>query len=137
MKHHPATPDLPEVARYRVIFGDCDLMQAMYFANYFRLLEIGRAELFRQIGHPFPDYIARGLFLAVVDARCRYLRSARYDDELIIRAGVTEVKRVTLTVTYAIDRADGVSIAAGNTLHAVLDATGKPVRIPPGIHVTV
>ena len=133
----PATPTLPEVARYRVIFGDCDLMQAMYFANYFRLLEIGRAELFRQIGHAFPDYIARGLFLAVVEANCRYLRSARYDEELIIRAAITEVKRVTLTVTYAIDRTEGAFIATGSTLHAVLDAAGKPVRIPPGIHVTV
>ncbi|MCK6557092.1 acyl-CoA thioesterase [Candidatus Binatia bacterium] len=128
---------LPEVARYRVIFGDCDLMQAMYFAAYFRLLEIGRAELFRQIGHAFPDYIARGLFLAVVEANCRYLRSARYDDELILRAAITEVKRVTLTVTYAIDRADGVAIASASTLHAVLDAAGRPQRIPPGIYVTV
>jgi len=131
-----ATPTLPEVARYRVIFGDCDLMRIMYFANYFRLLEIGRAELFRQIGHAFPTYIARGLYLAVVEANCRYLQSARYDDELIIRAGFADVKRATLTIAYAIDRADGVALATGSTLHAVLDEAGRPQRIPVEIRAT-
>ena len=38
-----------EVARYRVIFGDCDPMKIVYYGNYFRLFEIGRAELFRRI----------------------------------------------------------------------------------------
>jgi len=128
---------LPEVARYRVIFGDCDLMRIMYFANYFRLLEIGRAELFRQIGHPFPTYIAQGRYLAVVEAHCRYVQPARYDDELSIRAGITEVKRATLSITYEINRSDGVALATGSTLHAVLDDAGRPQRIPPGIHVTV
>lgn len=130
-------PAFPEVARYRVIFGDCDLMRIMYFANYFRLLEIGRAELFRRLGHPFPDYIARGLYLAVIEAHCRYLRSARYDDELVIRAGVTDLGRARLTIGYAIDRADGVAIATGTTVHAVLDARGRPQRLPAELRAAV
>jgi acyl-CoA thioester hydrolase len=122
---------LSEVARYRVIFADCDPMRIMYYASYFRLFEIGRAELFRRLGHPFPEYIARGLYLGVIETHCHYLKPARYDDELIIRAAVTEVGRARLHIGYEILHADGQLLARGSTTHAVLNEAGRPQRIPP------
>ncbi len=121
---------LTEVARYRVMFADCDPTRAMYFGSYLRLFEMGRAELFRRLGHPFPEYIARGLYLAVVEAQCQYLRPARYDDELVICAGVVEVGRARLTIAYEVRGADGGVLATGTTRHAVLDESGRPQRIP-------
>jgi len=125
---HPA--GLVEVAGYRVIFADCDPMRIMYYGSYFRLFEIGRAELFRRLGHPFPEYIARGLYLAVVETTCRYLKPVRYDDELLIRAAVTEVRRARLQITYEIAGLDGVVRATRATVHVVLDESGRPQRIP-------
>jgi len=122
---------LIEVAQYRVIFADCDPMRIMYYGSYFRLFEIGRAELFRKLGHPFPEYIARGLYLAVIETACRYVRAVRYDDELIIRAGVADVGRARLEIRYEIAGVDGALRAHGNTVHAVLDEAGRPQRIPP------
>lgn len=121
---------LIEVARYRVLFADCDPMRIMYYGAYLRLFEIGRAELFRMIGHPFPAYIARGLYLGVIETSCRYLKPARYDDELIIRAAVTDVGRARLQIGYAIAARDGVVLATGFTVHAVLNEDGRPQRIP-------
>jgi acyl-CoA thioester hydrolase len=122
---------LIEVARYRVIFADCDPMRIMYYGSYFRLFEIGRAELFRRLGHPFPEYIARGLYLGVIETHCRYVRPARYDDELLIRAGVTDIGRARVEIGYEIAGLDGDLRAAGSTLHAVLNEAGRPQRIPP------
>ncbi len=127
--HDPA-PALRDVARYRVIFADCDPMRVMYHANYLRLFEIGRAELFRQLGHPFPTYIAQGLYLAVVECTCRYKRPARYDDEVIIRAGIASVGRVRLTIAYEAVGLDREVLATGHTLHVVLDEAGRPQRLP-------
>jgi acyl-CoA thioester hydrolase len=121
---------LIEVARYRVIFADCDPMRIMYYGSYFRLFEIGRAELFRRLGHPFPEYIARGLYPAVIETTCRYLRPARYDDELVIRAAATDVRRARLQISYEIAGLDGEVRAIGSTVHAVLDESGRPQRIP-------
>jgi acyl-CoA thioester hydrolase len=123
--------NLIEVARYRVIFADCDPMRIMYYGSYFRLFEIGRAELFRKLGHPFPEYIARGLYLGVIETHCRYVKPARYDDDLIIRAGVTEIGRARLAISYAITGPGGDLRANGATLHAVLNDSGRPQRIPP------
>lgn len=122
--------NLIEVARYRVIFADCDPMRIMYYGSYFRLFEIGRAELFRRLGHPFPEYIARGLYLAVIEATCRYLKPVRYDEELIIRAGVTDVRRARLQINYEVAGPEGDVRAVGSTVHAVLDEAGRPQRIP-------
>ena len=127
MGHTP----LREVARYRVVFADCDPMRIMYYGNYFRLFEIGRAELFRALGHPFPTYIARGLYLGVIETACRYHRPARYDDEVVIRAGVTEVGRARLRIAYEVTAPDGALLASGHTTHAVLNEDGRPQRIPP------
>jgi len=121
---------LIDVARYRVIFADCDPMRIMYYGSYFRLFEIGRAELFRKLGHPFPRYIAQGLYLAVIETSCRYLRAARYDDELIIRAGIGEVGRARMSIHYEVAHAGGETAAQGFTTHAVLNEEGRPQRIP-------
>jgi acyl-CoA thioester hydrolase len=119
-----------EVARYRVIFADCDPMRIMYYASYYRLFEIGRAELFRKLGHPFPTYIAQGLYLGVIESHCRYIKPARYDDELVIRAGVTEVGRARLTISYEVMALDGAQLASGYTTHVVMNEQGRPQRIP-------
>jgi acyl-CoA thioester hydrolase len=124
-------PLLRDVARYRVIFGDCDPMRIMYHANYLRLFEIGRAELFRQLGHPFPTYVAQGLYLAVVEATCRYKKPAQYDDELIIRAGFAAVGRARLTICYEALGPDRTLLASGHTQHSVVDDSGRPRRLPP------
>ncbi len=127
----PAVSSLREVARYRVLFADCDPMRIMYYGSYLRLFEIGRAELFRALGHPFPRYIQEGLYLAVVEVHCRYHRPARYDDVLSIRAGLREVSRARLTIDYEITRGgEPEVVASGFTVHAILNEQGRPVRIP-------
>jgi acyl-CoA thioester hydrolase len=119
-----------DVARYRVLFADCDPMRIMYYAGYYRLFEIGRAELFRLLGHPFPKYIAQGLYLGVIESHCRYMKPARYDDELLIRAAVTDIGRARLTISYEIAALDGAPLASGYTIHAIMNEQGRPVRLP-------
>jgi len=130
-------PTLPETARYRVLFGDCDPMRIVYYANYLRLFEIGRAELFRALGHPFADYVARGLYLAVIEATCRYHAPARYDDEVRIHAGVTQVGRARLRLEYDLRGPTGTRLVTGHTQHAILDDAGRPQRIPAAVRDAV
>jgi acyl-CoA thioester hydrolase len=125
-------PVLTPVARYRVLFADCDPMRIVYYATYFRLFEIGRAELFRGLGHPFKRYVDRGLYLAVIAAECRYRRPARYDDQLDLLAAVAAVGRARLSIVYGVER-DGERLADGRTDHALVDDAGRPQRIPPAV----
>lgn len=126
-------PSLREVARYRVVFADCDPMRIVYYGNYFRMFEIGRAELFRSLGHAFPTYVERGLYLAVLGTSARYHRPARYDDIVHIHAGIASVGRARLEIRYELKSEDGTLLVSGHTDHAILDDDGRPQRMPQEI----
>jgi len=110
--------DLLDVARYRVLFADCDPMRIMYYGSYLRLL-----------GHPFGHYVARGRYLGVIEVTCRYRRPARYDEELVIRAAVASFGRARVEIAYEIAAADGALVAEATTVHALVDDDGRPQRI--------
>lgn len=121
---------LIEVARRRIVFADCNARRVMHYEAYFRLFEIGRAELFRKLGHPFPEYIERGEYLAVFETECRYHKPVVYDDEVVIRAGAAQVGRVWVRVVYEIANAAGELLASGFTSLAAVDTEGRVQRIP-------
>ncbi len=118
-------------ARLRVIYGDTDQMGVVYYANYLRYFEFARSEYFRGKGGSYREMEKDGLFLPVVEATCQYKASARYDDVLVIRTRVSEVKRVTLTFSYEITReGDPTTLCLGKTVHACVDRSGRVCRIP-------
>ena len=123
---------MERVATARVIFGDTDAMGIAYYGNYLRWFEIGRVELLRRRGIVYRDLTRRGVHLPVTRAEVRYLASARYDDALVIRAGIRDLKRASVSFAYRIERDDGTPLAEGSTTHAFTDDRGRIVRVPGG-----
>ena len=122
---------MEHVATVRVIYGDTDAAGIVYYGNYLRWFEIGRAELMRQKGFSYRDVMERdGVLLPVIEAGATYHASARYDDVLRIHAEIREVKGVRLTFGYRIQREDGAVLVTGHTVHAFTGRDGRPVRPP-------
>jgi acyl-CoA thioester hydrolase len=70
-------------------------------------------------------------FLVVAESYCRYKAPAYYDDEIIVRTQVTELRRRSLRFGYEIIRAtDGQVIAEGETGHIVIDSNGRVRSFP-------
>jgi acyl-CoA thioester hydrolase len=117
---------------YRVIFSDTDAMGVVYYANYFEWFEIGRTEFFRSLGVPYKELNARGFVTPVVEAYCKFIKPARYDEILLIDTRVSVFKRATIRFEYSvIQKKDGLKLAEGYTVHAFLNKEdGKIVRIP-------
>lgn len=115
----------------RVRYADTDQMGFAYYAHYLRWFEIGRAELLRSLGWSYRSVEDAGIQLPVLEARCRYLKPARYDDEVVIETGVLEVRRASVRFGYRIVRDPaGERLAVGETEHCFLDREGKPTRPP-------
>jgi acyl-CoA thioester hydrolase len=123
---------MKETARVRVTFADTDAMGVAYYGTYFRWFEIARTELMRATGLAYRGMVDRDLHLPVIEASCRYRRSARYDDLLSLRCAARPLAGVRLRMDYEI-LADDELLAEGHTLHAFTDGTGKPVRPPRDI----
>jgi acyl-CoA thioester hydrolase len=118
----------------RVRYAETDQMGVAHHASYLVWFEAGRTELIRSRGRSYAQIEADGWLLVVVEARCRYLRPARYDEVLTIRTRVGAVGRATLAFEYEVMRnADGDVLARGTTVHAAVDRTGRARRIPEEI----
>lgn len=118
--------------RVRVRYAETDQMGVVYHANYFIWFEVGRVELLRQLGFSYRDMEQNdGCFIAVVDARCRYKAPARYDEEIIVRTHLKNVRESLVHFGYEVVRAnDGTLLAEGETTHIVTDAEMKVTAIP-------
>lgn len=122
----------PIVAELRVIYGDTDQMGVVYYANYFRYFEFSRSEFFRACGGSYVELEKSGFGLPVVEAHCQYKRPARYEDVLTIEVALAQLKRASLRFEYRMARQrDQTLIAVGHTVHACVDAAGKPTGLPP------
>jgi len=118
------------VATLRVIYGDTDAAGIVYYGNYLRWFEVGRAELMRRKGFSYRETMEQGVLLPVIEAGAGYHASARYDDVLRIHAELREIRGVRLTFGYLIERDDGTLLVTGHTVHAFTGRDGKPVRPP-------
>lgn len=124
-------PDATRTTRLRVRYADTDRMGVVYYANYLVWFEVARTEWLRATGGSYRDMEHDGLTLPVIEAHCAYRQPARYDDEVDIAARATLLTPVRIRFDYDVTRAaDGTRAAVGYTIHAAVDAAGKPRRLP-------
>ena len=116
----------------RVRYAETDRMGVVYHANYLVWFEIGRTEFCRARGFAYKEMEENDqAFLVVAESYCRYKAPANYDDLLIIRTHVTELRRRSVRFGYEAIRADdGVIIAEGETGHVVTDMSGRVISMP-------
>jgi acyl-CoA thioester hydrolase len=117
----------------RVIYGDTDKMGVIYYANYFKYFEQGRAELMRSLGIRYRDLeLLRKIFLPVVETRCKYLGPAKYDDLLLVRTRLSRLGTASVWFSYEIVSREGGDriVAEGFTRHAIVNDQWKPIAVP-------
>ncbi len=114
----------------RVRYSETDQMGTFYNSRALEWFEVGRTELLRAIGLPYVDMEKRGAMLPLVEAHVEFDGRARYDDLLKITASVAMEGKARLHFTVDVTHADGRQVAKGYTIHAVTDASGKPIRPP-------
>jgi acyl-CoA thioester hydrolase len=122
-------------SRVRVRYAETDQMGMVYHANHFIWFEIGRVELMRQLGFTYRDMEREhGCLIPVVDARCRYKAPARYDDEIIVRTHLKNVRESVIHFGYQLVRAsDNQVLAEGETTHMIINAKMEAATLPPHI----
>jgi len=126
--NHPVVSE----SRLRVRYAETDQMGVVYHSNHFIWFEVGRVELLRELGFSYRDMEREhNCHLAVVDARCRYRAPASYDDEIIVRTQIKNVRESLVHFGYELLRAsDGQLIAEGETTHIAIDADKRITTFP-------
>jgi len=109
-------------------------MGVVYHARYLVWLDVARCEHLRLTGLSYRELEERGYRLVVAELGMRYLRGARYDDEVRVRCWVRELASRRVTFGYALDRVpDGELLVTATTVMFVLDASMRPARLPDDV----
>lgn len=123
----------------RIYWEDTDAGGIVFYANYLKFFERARTEWLRSLGIGQQQLREQtgGIFV-VTDARLRYLRPARLDDELIVTAQLQETSRASLTIVQQAllnnEQAPNQprALLSEGTIHIgwVDAASMRPARIP-------
>lgn len=107
-------------------------MGVVYHANYIVWMEVGRVEFCRASGLSYREMELDGaLHLAVIEANCRYIAPARYDDEIDIETRIEKATLRGVHFGYVMRHAESNrKLAEGFSRHLFLDHSLKPMRLP-------
>ena len=107
-------------------------MGMVYYANYLVYFERGRTEWLREKGLTYKALEERGVFLPVIECRCKYHASARYDDLITLRTRVSDTGSASIEFSYEITR-DGALLTSGTTRHPFVNRDFRLIRVPAEI----
>ncbi len=121
--------------RFRVRYAETDQMGVVYYANYLIWMELGRAAYCRAAGVRYRDMeLNDRVLLAVVDAHCRYISPARYDEEIVVTTTIASANSRMVEFAYEMRDERGRALAKGETKHIFLSPEMRPVRLPEKYH---
>lgn len=124
--------------RQRVRFGETDMQNVVYYANYLLYAEVGRVAFLRELGILYTDIVAKGLDFTIGEASVRYRAPLRFDEEFDISVRVGEIRHSSWAFEYAVDRADGLRCAEMTTVQVMIDRTSlRATRIPEDLRETL
>jgi acyl-CoA thioester hydrolase len=117
-----------------VRYAETDKMGVVYYANYFVWFEVGRTDWLRSLGWTYREMEHEGIILPVIEAHCEYHRPSHYDEEMEVRTEARMLSAVRMEFRYKVMRRDDQQItASGRTVHAAVDPSGRPRRLPERI----
>lgn len=118
--------------RLRVRYAETDQMGVVYHSNHLIWFEVGRVELMRQLGVTYRDMERDdGRYIAVAEVKCRYRAPVYYDEEIVVRTRVKQVRSSVVVFAYELVRAqNGALLAEGETVHIVTDTSMKAAALP-------
>ena len=113
-------------------YAETDKMGVVYHSNFVIWFEVGRVELLRQLGFQYSEMeTADDCHIPVVDLRVRYKSPAQYDDEIVVRTQIKNVRSSLLHFSYEILReADRALLATGETMHIIVNSKLERTALP-------
>lgn len=116
--------------QFRVYYEDTDLAGIVYYANYLKFIERARSEWVRNLG--LDQNVLRkdhGIVFAVRKVEADYLKSAKFDELLLIRTELQKKTRVRLNFSQEIYR-DNDLIFRASLVIVPIGVSGGLVKLP-------
>lgn len=107
------------------------MMGHAYYGNYLLWFEQARGAWCRARGFTYKSLEEAGYKLPVVEVWARYRGEVKYDDDILVRIRLAEVKRAALKFEYEVFNQTTQTVTTeGYTWHVMIDHTHKAVSVP-------
>jgi acyl-CoA thioester hydrolase len=90
----------------RVRYGECDAQGVVFNSHYLAYFDISITELWRAAFGSYQSALERGWDVMVAEANLRYLKPARFDDELRMAIAISRLGTTSLHVSNRAWRGD-------------------------------
>ncbi|MGE4425072.1 MAG: acyl-CoA thioesterase [Solirubrobacteraceae bacterium] len=114
----------------RVRYHECDPQGVVFNANYLAYFDMAVGELWRQLYGSYAALVAEGVDTMVAETTLRYRAAARFDEELVVRAGVDRIGTTSFVIAFRVARGDDL-VAEGESRYVFVDATTLMKAEPP------
>jgi acyl-CoA thioester hydrolase len=106
-------------------------MGIVHHASYIVYFEEGRTNYTRERGADYVSFERTGHYLAVAEIHARYHQTARFDQQLVVRCWLSEVRSRGVTFSYEIVDAESRKlIVTGSSKHICITTDGQPAHLP-------
>jgi len=118
----------------RIYYEDTDSGGVVYHSNYLKYMERARTEWLRSLG--IDQVELKKIFsvmFVVKELAIKYLKPAKFDDEIIVQTKVTDNKNCSLNLTQKIIRNKEVLTDSVVEIVCINVNLFKPTRIPQDV----
>ncbi|NFM29516.1 acyl-CoA thioesterase [Clostridium botulinum] len=105
-----------------VRYVETDQMGVVHHSNYYPWFEMGRTEFTKATGMKYTDIENIGVMMPLTESYCKYIKPAKYEDEIIIETSIEKLTPVKIIFSYkVIKKENNELLAKGNTTQAFVD----------------
>lgn len=112
-----------------VPFFDVDSMDVVWHGHYVKYFEIARCALLERIGHNYQQMRDAGYAWPIIDVQLRYVRGARFNQRIVVRADLVEWEN-RLKINYLIrDAETGERMTRGSTVQVAVEIASREMLL--------
>lgn len=104
----------------RVRYSECDMQGVVFNANYLSFFDVSITELWRAAFGSYQAMLDHDIDLVVAEASVRYLRPARFDDELTVGIAVAKLGTTSVITSHRV-ALGGHDVVLGEMRHVFVD----------------
>lgn len=117
-----------------VRYAETDRMGVAHHSCYPIWFEAGRTDYIKMYGISYTEIEEKGIIMPLTDLSCKFIRSAKYEDNLIIRTKVMTLSAARISFNYTVKRINEdqteTELAYGVTEHGFIDKdTFRPINL--------
>ena len=112
-----------------VPFFDVDSMDVVWHGHYIKYFEVARCALLERIGHNYTQMRDAGYAWPIIDVQLRYIRGARFNQRIVVRADLLEWEN-RLKINYLITDAEtGERMTRGSTVQVAVEIASREMLL--------